>query len=178
MAHKGAQRIRNIAIVGHRGSGKTSLNEALLFEAGVINRLGNVADGFDRVRLGARRAGARDVDRREPVVVRVRGSQDQLDRTRPATRASSRTRFPALSVCESAVFCVNGVMGVEVSTDRPLAARAGARACAAGFVNMLDRERADFFRTLDSLKEAFGPARGGRPRSRSAPSTGSAGSST
>ena len=35
MAHKGAQRIRNIAIVGHRGSGKTSLNEALLFEAGV-----------------------------------------------------------------------------------------------------------------------------------------------
>ena len=33
MAHKGAQRIRNIAIVGHRGSGKTSLNEAILFEA-------------------------------------------------------------------------------------------------------------------------------------------------
>ena len=45
MAHKGAQRIRNIAIVGHRGSGKTSLNEALLFEAGVINRLGSAADG-------------------------------------------------------------------------------------------------------------------------------------
>ena len=45
MAHKGAQRIRNIAIVGHRGSGKTSLNEALLFEAGVVNRLGSVADG-------------------------------------------------------------------------------------------------------------------------------------
>ena len=45
MAHKGAQRIRNIAIVGHRGSGKTSLNEALLFEAGVVNRLGSVTDG-------------------------------------------------------------------------------------------------------------------------------------
>ena len=45
MAHKGAQRIRNIAIVGHRGSGKTSLNEAILFEAGVVNRLGTVADG-------------------------------------------------------------------------------------------------------------------------------------
>src|SRR5207247_11138846 len=45
LAHKGAQRIRNIAIVGHRGSGKTSLNEAILYEAGVINRLGTVGDG-------------------------------------------------------------------------------------------------------------------------------------
>ena len=41
MAHKGAQRIRNIAIVGHRGSGKTSLNEAILYEAGVVNRPGH-----------------------------------------------------------------------------------------------------------------------------------------
>src|SRR4029450_5669085 len=62
----------------------------------------------------------------------------------------------SLRVCESAVFVVNAVMGVEVSTTR-LWQRADELGMARLiFVNMLDRERADFFRTLEALKTAFG----------------------
>ena len=63
----------------------------------------------------------------------------------------------ALRVCESAVFVVNAVMGVEVSTTRLWARAAELDIARMLFVNMLDRERADFFRTLEQLKRAFGP---------------------
>jgi len=156
MAHKGAQRIRNIAIVGHRGSGKTSLNEALLFEAGVINRLGNVADG------STVSDSEPDEQEREMSIAASLSSFEFEDRKinlidTPGDPSFVADALSALSVCESAVFCVNGVMGVEVSTGR-LWERAAERGLARlVFVNMLDRERADFFRTLDALKDAFGP---------------------
>jgi elongation factor G len=62
----------------------------------------------------------------------------------------------ALRVCESAVFVVNGVMGVEVHTTRLWQRAAELDLARLLFVNMLDRERADFFRALESLKTAFG----------------------
>jgi elongation factor G len=61
-----------------------------------------------------------------------------------------------LRVCEGAVFVVNGVMGVEVSTERLWQRAEELELARLVFVNMLDRERADFFRTLESLKDSFG----------------------
>jgi elongation factor G len=156
LPHKGAQRIRNIAIVGHRGCGKTSLNEALLFEAGVINRLGAVTDG------STVSDSEPDEQERRMSISSSLSSFEFEDRKlnlidTPGDPSFIADALAALSVCESAIFCVNGVMGVEVSTGR-LWERAAERGLARlVFVNMLDRERADFFRALDSLKDAFGP---------------------
>ena len=52
-------KIRNVAVVGHRGTGKTSLVEAMLFQAGAVNRLGTIEQGTTVVRLGRGRAAPR-----------------------------------------------------------------------------------------------------------------------
>src|SRR5256885_17085456 len=64
----------------------------------------------------------------------------------------------ALRVCESAVFVINAVMGVEVSTTRLWQRAEELDIARVIFVNMLDRERADFFRSLESLKAEIGRA--------------------
>ena len=155
MAHESPKRIRNVALLGHRGSGKTSVNEALLFEAGTINRLGSVADGTTVSDA------ASDEKSREMSISASLSSFRWDDRKinlvdTPGEPSFLADALASLRVCEGAVFVVNGVMGVEVTTDR-LWERADELGLARLiFVNMLDRERADFFRSLESLKQAFG----------------------
>ncbi len=155
MAHEAAKRIRNVALVGHRGSGKTSVNEALLFEAGVTNRLGSVVDGTTVS------DSAPDEKSREMSIAASVSSFHWQDRKinlmdTPGEPSFVADALAALRVCEGAVFLVNGVMGVEVTTDRLWQRAEDLGLARLIFVNMLDRERADFFRALDSLKQAFG----------------------
>jgi elongation factor G len=154
--HKAADRIRNVALIGHRGCGKTSLHEAMLFEAGATRRLGSIADGSTvsdaepdeqerEMSIGASVAGF-EYDGREINLIDTPGE--------PSFVADA---IAALRVADAAIVVVDGVAGVEVQTER-LWRRADAEDLARlVFVNMLDRERADFFVALDSLKAAFGP---------------------
>jgi elongation factor G len=149
-------KIRNVALVGHRGSGKTSLNEAILFQAGAINRLGSVADGTTVS------DSAPDEKAREMSISSALSSFDWDGRKinlidTPGEPSFLADALAALRVCEGAVFVVNAVMGVEVNTDRLWHRAAELGMARLVFINMLDRERADFFRSLDSLKAAFGP---------------------
>jgi elongation factor G len=154
--HKAADRIRNVAVVGHRGSGKTSLHEALLFQAGAINRLGTVTDGSTSSDTDP------DEKARQMSISLALSSFEWQERRvnlidTPGDPSFIADALGALRVCESAVFVVNAVMGVEVHTTRLWKRAAELDLARLLYVNMLDRERADFFRALESLKAAFGP---------------------
>lgn len=153
--HHRADRIRNVALVGHRGSGKTSLNEALLFQAGAITRLGSVQDGTTASDAEP------DEQARQMSISASLATFEWQDRKinlldTPGEPSFVADALGALRVCESAVFVVNGVMGVETGTQRLWERAEELDIARLVFVNMLDRERADFFRALDSLKAAFG----------------------
>jgi len=144
-----------VALVGHRGSGKTSLHEALLFQAGAINRMGSVVDGTT--------ASDTDPDEkaRQMSITAAMATFEWQERKvnlidTPGDSSFIADALGALRVCESAVFVINAVMGVEVHASRLWARAAELDLARLIFVNMLDRERADFFRTLESLKSAFG----------------------
>ncbi len=153
--HKAADRIRNVALVGHRGTGKSSLHEAILYQAGVINRLGTIVDGTT----------VSDVDpdekARQMSISLALSSFEWAERKvnlldTPGDSSFIADALGALRVCESAVFVVNAVMGVEAHTGRLWQRAAELDLARLVYVNMLDRERADFFRALESLKDAFG----------------------
>ena len=151
-----AESIRNVALVGHRGAGKTSLHEALLFEAGVLNRLGSVPEGTTSSDTEL------DEQARQMSISMTLSSFEWDDckinlLDTPGEPSFIADALGALRVCESAVFVVNAVMGAEVTTRRLWKVAAERDIARMLCVNMLDRERADFYRTLESLKSAFGP---------------------
>ncbi len=149
------ERIRNVALVGHTGSGKTTLAEALLFRAGFIPRLGRVEDGttvmdFDpeEHKRGSSLSLAiapLEWDGHKINLIDTPGYADFLGDVHAALR-----------VADLAVFVVSAVDGVEVQTENVwhLADRMGVPRMV--FVNKLDKERASFDRTLDQLRDRFG----------------------
>jgi elongation factor G len=148
-------KIRNIALVGHRGTGKTSLFEALLFGAGAITRLGSVAEGTtvsdwdddEKKRQMSLSAGLAHVDRG--------GLSFNLIDT-PGDSSFLADAIAAIQVVETALVVVNTVLGVQVQTER-LWDRADKRGLGRViFCNMLDRERADFGHALAALQQSFG----------------------
>src|SRR2546425_5367833 len=144
-------KIRNVAVVGHRGTGKTSLIEAMLFQAGGTNRLGTVESGstvsdWDEDEQKRQMSLAASVCHAE-----WQGRKINLIDT-PGDAGFQGDAIAALRVVEGALFVASAVMGVEVQTARHWRRAEEGGLSRVVFVNMLDRERADFFRVLDALR--------------------------
>jgi elongation factor G len=147
-------KIRNVAVVGHRGTGKTSLVEALLFQTGEVNRLGSIE------------AGTTVSDSDEDEQKRQLSISLSLTHTSWQGRKLNLVDCPgdpsfqgearcALRVVEGALVVVSGVMGFEVGTARVKKLAEDLGLARVLVVNMLDRERADFFRTLGQIQAQF-----------------------
>ena len=155
MALADPAKIRNVAVVGHRGAGKTSLVEALLFTAGAKNRLGAVNDGttamdYDEDEIKRQMtisAGLAHVD--------WAGQKINLIDT-PGEASFINEALGTLSVVEGVVMVVNAVTKVEVQTERiwKRAAELGVSRVVA--VNMMDRERAFFGEAMSAMQARFG----------------------
>ena len=149
--------IRNVAVVGHRGAGKTSLVEAMLFQSGATTRLGTVQNGTTVADWNE------DEHQRQ---MSLSGSIcnaswdgrkiNVLDT--PGDAGFVSDSLSALRVTETALVVVNGVAGIEVQTGRQWARCEALSRARIVFVNMLDRDRADFDIVVASLQEQFAPA--------------------
>jgi elongation factor G len=145
-------KIRNVAATGHRGTGKTSLVEAMLFQAGAINRLGTVEQGTTTSDWDE------DEQRRQMSLAASvchldwHGRKINLIDT-PGDAGFVGDTIAALRVVEGALVAASAVMGVEVQTSRVWERAEQLELPRLVFVNMLDRERADFFRVLEQLRE-------------------------
>src|SRR5215831_203488 len=149
------EKIRNVVVVGHGGSGKTTLAEALLSRSGAINRVGRVEDGTTA-------SDTEPEEQKRSISISLAllpfewsGHKINLIDT-PGYADFVGDVEAALRVADLAVFVVSAVEGVEVQAEvvwRRCAALSIPRMV---FINKLDRERADFERTLDQLRSVFG----------------------
>ena len=145
-------KIRNVAIVGHGGVGKTSLVESILFTAGDTTRLGKVDDGTTTTDFDPE-----EIKRKISINTAVaycdyKGHRFNLV-DMPGYGDFIADARAGLRVVEAAVVVVDAVAGVQVQTEKVWKFANEYGLPRVVVVNRLDRERADFYRTLESMQQ-------------------------
>ena len=157
MAGNKGEEIRNVAIAGHSGSGKTMLAEALLLKGGMLNRLGQVSEGTT--------ASDYDIDEKEAgksyysaVLHTSWKGRDINILDTPGALDFIGQLYGALSVVELALITVNAAAGIEIGTRKAwdLARQQGVPCMLV--VTRMDAEQADFDGVVAALQETFGNA--------------------
>ena len=145
-------KVRNIAIIGHGNCGKTSLAEAMLYTAGKIKRLGKVDEGSSVLDYEDEEI-SRNItissgfhnyswDKHQVFLADTPGDDNFLN----------ETAFAA-SVCDGVLFTIGAVLGVKGQTVKFADIVSSRNLPTVIAVNKMDRERADFNKTIDEIKE-------------------------
>jgi elongation factor G len=150
-----AASIRNVALVGHSGSGKTQLVSALLYDAGAVNRLGRVDEGttvtdYDEEEIARKHTLSASVAYAEWNKTKI----NFIDTPGMANFLSDARA--ALRVADAALIVVDAVAGVEVSTEKVWESAEELSLPRIVALNRMDRERASLDRSLESLRSVFG----------------------
>ncbi|WP_407403987.1 elongation factor G [Sodaliphilus sp.] len=147
--------IKNVSLIGGKGSGKTTLAESILFECGVVNRRGKVTDGNTVC---------------DYFPVEKEYGYSVFSTLLYAERAGKKINFidcpgmddfagnvvTALNVTDAALMLVDGQYGVEVGTQNQYRTVSGLNKPLIMAINKLEAEKSDFDNVLSQLKEAFG----------------------
>lgn len=151
-----ASDIRNIAIIGHGQKGKTSLCEALLYSSGVSERLGNVQNGtsvsdYDSEEIKRRCSVGTSLLQLEWKDTKI----NVLDT--PGFFDFESEKISGLAAADCAVIVISGKSGVDVGSEKAWDYCKKHNIPVCFFVNKLDSDKADFSKTLQMLKDTFGP---------------------
>ena len=150
-----AASLRNVALVGHSGSGKTQLVSALLYSAGAVNRLGKVDDGttvtdYDEEEIARKHTLSASIAYAEWNKTKI----NFIDTPGMANFLSDARA--SLRVADCALVVVDAVHGAEVSTEKVWAVCEELAIPRIVILNRMDRERANLDRSLASLRGVFG----------------------
>jgi elongation factor G len=151
MAKYESKSLRNMAVIGHGGTGKTSLCESLLFVSGKNERLGRVDDGSSTMDFEPE-------EQKKRVSISSAANFVEWDKHKINiidTPGDSNFTFDiecSLSVVDNAVVVIDSVGGVEFQTQKVWELAEKYSLPRIIFVNRMDRERADFNKVLESIK--------------------------
>ncbi|HEX7196809.1 MAG TPA: elongation factor G, partial [Candidatus Limnocylindria bacterium] len=149
-------RIRNVALVSHGGAGKTSLAEAMLFDAGAISRLGTVEAGTTTLDWDP------DEHKRNQSINLAIGSMEHEGVRITVVDTPGYADFQAdvveaLAAVDAVIVVIDASAGVEVGTEEVWRLADARNLPRMVFINKMDRENANYDATLDALKARFGP---------------------
>jgi elongation factor G len=149
-----ADKLRNVGLFGHGGTGKTSLAEALLFTAKATTRLGRVEEGntvmdYEPEEIAKSASIGAGIAWTEWKKVRV----NILDTPGEANFAAESRN--AMTAVDTAVIVIDAASGVQIQTEKFWELATRFKTPKIVFINKVDRERADFFKVLEEINDTF-----------------------